>query len=187
MTGACLKMRHPKAKYQQLVIYAKKLWHRNFTQRKTESEAVRHKYASEINALDSFARCPHQMPVVPAGVGASTGAARRLNSLGSRLRLCACQGKLVEICTRLPFSCSSPCRWTCVLQSPDHALQLQGLAAILVQGLGGCKPQQIVQVPPNFIEKLCPQQSLTPSRNNGFLNMFCTMQHKSFEVMRAQE
>ena len=83
---------------------------------------------------------------------------------------------LISLSLGMRLAVSRPCTAT-----------VQGLAAILVQGLGGCKPQQIVQVPPNFIEKLCPQQSLTPSRSNGFLNMFCTMQHKSFEVMRAQE
>ena len=64
---------------------------------------------------------------------------------------------------------------------------VQGLAALLVQGLSGCKPQQIVQIPPNFIEKLGLQQSLTPSRNNGFLNMFRMMQRKSLELVHAQD
>ena len=64
---------------------------------------------------------------------------------------------------------------------------VQGLAALLVQGLSGCQPQQIVQIPPNFIEKLGLQQSLTPSRNNGFLNMFRMMQRKSLELVQAQD
>ena len=64
---------------------------------------------------------------------------------------------------------------------------VQGLAALLVQGLSGCEPQQIVQIPPNFIEKLGLQPSLTPSRNNGFLNMFRMMQRKSLELVHAQD
>ena len=63
---------------------------------------------------------------------------------------------------------------------------VQGLAALLVQGLSGCQPQQIVHIPPNFIEKLGLQQSLTPSRNNGFLNMFRMMQRKSLELVQDQ-
>jgi sulfur transfer protein SufE len=52
----------------------------------------------------------------------------------------------------------------------------QGLAALLVLGLSGCKPSEILSVQPGFIEMLGLKQSLTPSRNNGFLNMFLKMQ-----------
>jgi hypothetical protein len=53
---------------------------------------------------------------------------------------------------------------------------LQGLAALLVLGLSGCTPGEILAVQPGFIEMLGLKQSLTPSRNNGFLNMFLKMQ-----------
>lgn len=59
---------------------------------------------------------------------------------------------------------------------------LQGLAALLVQGLSGITPKEIITIPPEFITELGLQQSLTPSRNNGFLNMFKLMQSKALEV-----
>lgn len=39
-------------------------------------------------------------------------------------------------------------------------------------GLSGCTPAEVLQLQPSFIEMLGLKASLTPSRNNGFLNMF---------------
>ncbi|KAL3137837.1 hypothetical protein ABBQ38_005090 [Trebouxia sp. C0009 RCD-2024] len=68
----------------------------------------------------------------------------------------------------------------------DSALT-KGLAALLVQGLSGSTAAQIVAIPPDFINTLGLQQSLTPSRNNGFLNMFRLMQRKSLELVQREE
>eukprot|EP00891_Asterochloris_glomerata_P001369 jgi/Astpho2/1369/e_gw1.00025.102.1_t len=123
-------VRDPKAKYQQLMFYAKKL------------------------------------PPM----------AKELHTEGNKVRGCVSQV------------------WVHPLIQPDGSIHwaadsdsVLGLAALLVQGLSGCEPQQIVQIPPNFIEKLGLQQSLTPSRNNGFLNMFRMMQRKSLELVHAQD
>ncbi|GLC71821.1 hypothetical protein PLESTF_001170800 [Pleodorina starrii] len=62
----------------------------------------------------------------------------------------------------------------------------KGLAALLVTGLSGCTPAEILSVQPTFIEMLGLKQSLTPSRNNGFLNMFRLMQRKTLELVAAQ-
>lgn len=60
---------------------------------------------------------------------------------------------------------------------------LEGLAALLVQGLSGTTPEEIVRIPPDWITSMGLQQSLTPSRNNGFLNMFKLMQKKALELL----
>ncbi|EFJ47442.1 cysteine desulfuration protein [Volvox carteri f. nagariensis] len=68
--------------------------------------------------------------------------------------------------------------------SPYRAKR-SGLAALLVTGLSGCTPAEILSVQPTFIEMLGLKQSLTPSRNNGFLNMFRLMQRKTLELVAA--
>ena len=63
----------------------------------------------------------------------------------------------------------------------------KGLAALLVEGLSGSTPKEIMQVEPNFVELLGLGQSLTPSRTNGFMNMLRLMQKKTLEAFMAAE
>jgi cysteine desulfuration protein SufE len=59
---------------------------------------------------------------------------------------------------------------------------VKGLVAILVEGLNGLSPQEILTLTPDFIQDTGLNVSLTPSRVNGFYNIFQMMQQKTLLV-----
>lgn len=71
-----------------------------------------------------------------------------------------------------------------VLYQGDSDAQLvKGLVAFLIEGLNELPPEEIIKVQPNFIEETGLQVSLTPSRANGFYNIFKMMQKKALELV----
>ncbi|TAF16280.1 MAG: SufE family protein, partial [Nostocales cyanobacterium] len=53
--------------------------------------------------------------------------------------------------------------------------------ALLIEGTKGLTPTEIVELKPDFIQATGLDVSLTPSRANGFYNIFKTMQKKALE------
>ena len=61
----------------------------------------------------------------------------------------------------------------------SDALITRGLLALLIKGLNDLTPQEILTVDPKFIEDTGLRGSLTPSRANGFLNIFLNMSNQA--------
>lgn len=64
-------------------------------------------------------------------------------------------------------------------QGDSDAQLVKGLVAFLIAGLNGLTPQEIITLTPDFIEDTGLQVSLTPSRANGFINIFKKMQQQA--------
>ena len=68
-------------------------------------------------------------------------------------------------------------------QGDSDAQITKGLVALLIEGLKGLPPQTIVELEPDFIKDTQLDVSLTPSRANGFYNIFKTMQQKAMALV----
>ncbi|MBD2361420.1 SufE family protein [Anabaena sp. UHCC 0399] len=66
-------------------------------------------------------------------------------------------------------------------QGDSDSQLTKGLLALLIEGLNELAPTAIVELTPDFIQATGLNVSLTPSRANGFYNIFKTMQKKALE------
>jgi cysteine desulfuration protein SufE len=63
---------------------------------------------------------------------------------------------------------------------------VKGLVALLVEGLSGLSPEVVSALSPEFIQTTGLNVSLTPSRSNGFYNIFRAMQLKALAYQHAE-
>jgi cysteine desulfuration protein SufE len=66
-----------------------------------------------------------------------------------------------------------------LFQGDSDAQLTKGLVAFLIEGMNGLTPAEVLQLTPDFIAETGLAASLTPSRANGFYNIFKTLQQKA--------
>jgi cysteine desulfuration protein SufE len=76
----------------------------------------------------------------------------------------------------------------CVTFQGDSDAQLtKGLVAFLIEGMNGLTPAEILQLTPDFIQETGLSASLTPSRSNGFYNIFNMMKRKTLGLIETPD
>lgn len=68
-------------------------------------------------------------------------------------------------------------------QGDSDAQLVKGLVAFLIEGLNELPPETVIKLKPDFIADTGLEVSLTPSRANGFYNIFKLMQQKALGLM----
>jgi cysteine desulfuration protein SufE len=67
-------------------------------------------------------------------------------------------------------------------EGESDALISKGFVGFLAAGMNGLSIEEIEQLSPDFIKDTGIAVSLTPSRANGFFNVFKTMQQKAIQL-----
>ena len=70
-------------------------------------------------------------------------------------------------------------------QGDSDAAITKGLLALLIEGTEGLAPNAMAGIDPAFLSETGLQASLTPSRANGFLNIFKMMQAQASALTPA--
>ena len=70
-------------------------------------------------------------------------------------------------------------------QGDSDAAITKGLLALLIEGTEGLDPSAMASIDPAFLSETGLQASLTPSRANGFLNIFKMMQAQASALTSA--
>lgn len=97
------------------------------------------------------------------------------------------EGNKVKGCVSQVFVIAALDDGRVIYHADSDAQITKGLVALLIKGLNGLTPEEIVDLSPDFIQETQLDVSLTPSRANGFYNIFKMMQQKALGFMDGAE
>lgn len=110
--------------------------------------------------------------------------AKKLPPMGDCLMT---EANLVRGCTSVVYVSVSVDKDGIVhLEGTSDGQLTKGLVALLVNGLKGCTVEEVLAVDPSFIKASGLSVSLTPSRNNGFVNMVAKIKQSLREWLEAE-
>ncbi len=93
----------------------------------------------------------------------------------------------VQGCTSQVYITATLASGRIYFQGDADAQLTKGLLGLLINGFNGQSPRAILQISPDFIQRTRLNVSLTPSRVNGFYNIFNTLKSKANEYLAAVE
>jgi cysteine desulfuration protein SufE len=85
-------------------------------------------------------------------------------------------------CVSQVFITATLCDGKVQFAGDSDAQLVKGLVGLLLEGMNGLTPQEVLTLAPDFIKETGLDVSLTPSRANGFYNIFKLMQQKASEL-----
>ena len=89
------------------------------------------------------------------------------------------QNQVLGCQSRAHVLCSLDVEGNFILRGGADAQIVQGLMAITSIAVNGMAPSYVSEMSPDFAEEMGIRSSLTPSRANGFLNMFKRVQEEA--------
>ncbi len=96
------------------------------------------------------------------------------------------EGNQVHGCqSRAHVSCSLDDDGLFILRGGADAQIVQGLMAITSIAVNGMEPSKVAEMTPEFSDSMGLRSSLTPSRANGFLNMFKRVKEEASALSRG--
>ena len=72
------------------------------------------------------------------------------------------------------------------LDIPPQSPTVQGLANILVTGLNGCQPEEILAVPADFFTPMNLEEAISGQRLNGFRGVLAHMKQTAVNLMNTK-
>jgi cysteine desulfuration protein SufE len=66
---------------------------------------------------------------------------------------------------------------------PREAPTVRGLASVLISGLNGAQPDEILSVPPDFFMPMNLQEVISQQRINGFIGILAHMKQTTLKIL----